>query len=1698
MRRISNTVLNDDGETSDKHFDEIRWAALRTITDRPPIDFPKPLAMSAIRIKATNQISGGVDQINAICQSEQLDWDGTGWTAQQSSNPAGLFRHVLQGPAREIPAEDEAIDLDNLKELHDFCDDEEFEFNAIIDYRKSVWEQLLDICAVCRSSPTWVNGKWRVIIDSGEQTPVQLFTPNNTRNFRFERGFQDVPHCLRFQFQNRDKDWRRDEYPVYDDGYAEQATSDLQAAERFSTVDLTGITDPDHVWKIGRFQLAQIKLRREKYIFDTDFEYLIAQRGSLVNINHDSIAVGTTSSRVRNVVMSGSDITAVELDDEIEFPRTTSYIIAFRTINNAKITRRISGTTGPDTSPTRLITLDSPLTGMDVGNAGVKVGTLVAIGEAGRETIEALVTSVAPTRELGARITCLPWQSPGVYQAHLGPIPPFDSKITFPVGGEFGGLQGPVLDIISVHLNQELRPLGDGTSVNGIIVQVQPINKVGAYMEAQIKRASVDDTYLPADIHYQNNSSIELGSITKGFQYDFRLRWIIPHPNNPGETLAGPWTERLAYDVQEDTDPEPDNLVSDEIAEVQTDGTVMIFLVISWDYQQVERTEVRYRELGNNQSITLKVQSQPSAGDTVRVGSATYTFGSNVSIGGSVNATARNLATVINAQPDVNASLSQNIVHIAFSTETTVGTSIQVAVSNDDAITGEGTMSYSPGDWAYLTTNGTEVRVPGVITGHTYEYEARHVIFEGFVSDWVAGLPNTIDGDLTPPGNPTNLDADGIPGGYTASWDLPTEADYGTTLVYDSLPTVTTLEDATYRAEVSGTSYTRTGVATATRLKIWVRHKDRSKNLGGVETTTTETVALEDIIRGVEQPRAPMDWYCPTARTSWSDSEANDCTEGSNVINDVVTLYNETVGSEYIEARAWDGMDWIPFIKRFDGNVIIRGTLVGDRIAAHTITADRFVPAELEQLKGVGQEETFTAYHAETLPSNRYPLNSAPYRTRHTNNGQEWSPSIPTPTDALPYVFVSRRDAPGRLRIGDLVAALWTTPVRVYNRSRPGIGGLSGYSHSILQTNFQLSASAVNSDEEWFFSGGTGSTWPATTSLILVETNAESISQFRLVESGSLLTIYRNNENWGDYVVNSTPTVTDAGRVTFSSLSLDRSEGSPSFSLGSNGDIHFNPKGEPGEDGVQNLELVLYRLQLLTEDAPDAPTTGASVDFRTTPPTRMAPTGWTIGFPTSWNPQTHRVYCTGALASGYSNEVWMSADGNFSDPFICDDPTDVNFIFIRSVSTPATPPTGPARVPQTPIRWYDNIEDVPDASPGDDESRIYSSFGQRPAHQNNWTWQQPRQTDGRDGQPGNRGLSGYSHSVVLTNYQTALGLVNTDEEWFFTGGTGNTWPASTGLTLVEADDNTKDEFRLTEVGSLLTIYKNTENWGDYRVRVAPTVMDSGQVVFTSLSIVENIGAPSFSSGDTGEIHFNPRGRPGEITDGPGSFTKEITGSAWSNSEANSAVMDGTASGRNPIDGDYVTLYNLTAKYVNTRRFNGTTWVEATQYFDGRNVFPGSLDINVARANVIIAESITADIQNYVPLWAGSLRVTRDSTGVPFTLSQAPSGFDELVVTCGTYGNNATKIGTCTFPVSEIRSNYTGYVAYIPPGRETSHGNDPLYFAVGLGSNHDDIVEFRLWPKTSKNIRIASRDNDIFIYQISGLKNPVSRPNTGTS
>ncbi len=393
--------------------DTVVWSALRSFKNSPPVRFPKPLALVAMRIKASNQLSGVVSTFNAVVSGLAWRWDGAVWTPNQiTSSPASAFRQVLQGPANARPVGYGQIDFDNLQGWSQYCAANGFTFNQVRTSVSSVYDALADIAAAGRAVPTFIDGKWGVVWDRPNDSIVQHFTPRNSWSFSGERAYAQQPHGWRAKFINALNGYTQDERIVYDDGY------DAGNATLFEGIEFPGVTDPGLIWKHGRFHIAQSRLRPEKVSLSVGWENLVCTRGDRVRVTHDVLLIGQASGRLKAI--AGQVAT---FDETVIIEAGKTYAFRFRVASDERsIVRAVDPATVP--GEYNALTLVGDLSAFERG-------TLFAFGETDQESAVYRVYAITHQKDLVASLTLVD-DAPEISQADQGLIPAYDPHVSIP------------------------------------------------------------------------------------------------------------------------------------------------------------------------------------------------------------------------------------------------------------------------------------------------------------------------------------------------------------------------------------------------------------------------------------------------------------------------------------------------------------------------------------------------------------------------------------------------------------------------------------------------------------------------------------------------------------------------------------------------------------------------------------------------------------------------------------------------------------------------------------------------------------------------------------------------------------------------------------------------------------------------------------------------------------------------------------------------------------------------------------------------------------------------------------------------------------------------------------------------------------------------------------------------------------------
>lgn len=505
-RRIS-------GDTnSDQSFDKVYLTAIKSVRYEPPTNAPYENG-TALRMKGSDQLNGAVDQFNVIAANVIPDFSaGTGtWDLRISSNPAALYRWVLQGPANARPLADDKIDIEFIEEWHTYCEEQGYSYNRVIDFDTSVDEVLRDIAAAGSASPAIVDGKRTVVIDRVTEDIAAIITPRNSWGYSGEMTYPEIPHAFRVQFRNADKGYVQDERIVYADGY------DESNATKFELLELQSCTNADLAFKTARRHLASIILRPETHTWMMDVENLAFLRGSRVKLEHDAPIIGIGDGRVKEVFLntnSPQQVIGFSIDDTVTVPSAGTYYTRIRLSDGTQLYKQVLVTVGEMTS----FTFAQPF---GLADTPAK-GDLCYFVEAGGE-VDLVVTKIEPQNDLTARITAVNY-APEVQDAENSAIPPFTSNITTPL--EF---IRPLPPVLANDQSDEAVMLvnSDGTFTPRAVFTLINQNEGTVNINVKVRKTGTQP-FAPANVLESTPERLILTGLEDGQRYDIHIRYSRP------------------------------------------------------------------------------------------------------------------------------------------------------------------------------------------------------------------------------------------------------------------------------------------------------------------------------------------------------------------------------------------------------------------------------------------------------------------------------------------------------------------------------------------------------------------------------------------------------------------------------------------------------------------------------------------------------------------------------------------------------------------------------------------------------------------------------------------------------------------------------------------------------------------------------------------------------------------------------------------------------------------------------------------------------------------------------------------------------------------------------------------------------------------------------------------------------------------
>lgn len=279
----------------------------------------------ALRIKATGQLQGAVDQFNAIASASCPVWNEVTWVTQATSNPAWWYLFFARGKYAASGERlygaglaDASIDIQAIKDWGTWCTSKGLTFDGVIDKKMSC-QQVLKLIARCgRAAPTWATGKLGIIWDEANQPVTNMYGMSNIRRGSFQINYitKQVADEVIINFVNPANNWQPDT--------VRQAVPGVTNPQNPVTIDLFGCTNEVVAGKEANLIAAEQAYRRRQISWETDMEGLVNQRGDVVGLSHDLTQWGYSGRIVFGTT------TVLMLDREVPFTPATSHYVGVR------------------------------------------------------------------------------------------------------------------------------------------------------------------------------------------------------------------------------------------------------------------------------------------------------------------------------------------------------------------------------------------------------------------------------------------------------------------------------------------------------------------------------------------------------------------------------------------------------------------------------------------------------------------------------------------------------------------------------------------------------------------------------------------------------------------------------------------------------------------------------------------------------------------------------------------------------------------------------------------------------------------------------------------------------------------------------------------------------------------------------------------------------------------------------------------------------------------------------------------------------------------------------------------------------------------------------------------------------------------------------------------------------------------------
>jgi hypothetical protein len=293
--------------------DDIIVGRVASVWNTPPIARWGTFAPIYARIKGRNLDALSVKASGLVpdYDSDTERWEGL----HATSNPAPHYRDILIGSLNDNRIPESLVNDQVLVEWRERCD--EFGFTCDAVFENNTVERALEVVASCGYARPRQAELWDVAQDRDFTfvNPVQMFTPRNMRNFRWEKAFlRQRPDGLRVKFTDAAEDYTERTIIVPRPDLLGAATS------RLEEIRYEGLVSERNAVTKAVYDQRQVTERFTFYYGEVDAEHLVCRRGDLVLVQHDTLDRFAGYSRILSTTKVDGEITSITLDGSVLQP----------------------------------------------------------------------------------------------------------------------------------------------------------------------------------------------------------------------------------------------------------------------------------------------------------------------------------------------------------------------------------------------------------------------------------------------------------------------------------------------------------------------------------------------------------------------------------------------------------------------------------------------------------------------------------------------------------------------------------------------------------------------------------------------------------------------------------------------------------------------------------------------------------------------------------------------------------------------------------------------------------------------------------------------------------------------------------------------------------------------------------------------------------------------------------------------------------------------------------------------------------------------------------------------------------------------------------------------------------------------------------------------------------------------------------